>query len=697
MKNLIKIFLTLFVISMSMAMYAQKLDRTKAPGAGLAPKINIGSYKSFVLPNGLNVIVVENNKLPKVSMSLILDIQPDLEKEAVGSNSMAGSLLRKGTANRTKEQIDDQIDFIGASLNTFSTGASGSCLKKHLQTYLELFADVVLNPIFPEAELEKMKKQQISSLASMKDDPNSINDMVSSVLRNGKNHPYGELVTEETTGKITLDKCKKYYSTYFRPNVAYLVFVGDITEAEAKTAAEKYFSKWQKAVVPKFDFKTPVLPSGNVLAFVDKPGAVQSVVAVTYAVDLKPGSADAIKASVMNGILGGGVFSGRLMMNLREDKGYTYGARSSLSEDELVGNFEASAQVKGEVTDSSIIQFLYEMKRLTTELVPKDQVELTKNVMNGSFARGLENPQTIARFAVNTALNKLPKDYYQNYLENLSKVTPADVMAMAKKYIKPDNSYIVVVGNKEKEAKKLNNFSAKKTVEFFDIYGNPFVETKLKTTPDNVTAQTIVDNYLKVTGGKDKYLKITDITTKMSMSMQGMNISIEKYQKAPNKSATLTLMGGNLMQKQVFDGTKGFAVAGGQTKEVGGKDLDKLKEEAVMHSECKYAELGYKLTLAGIEAINGKDAYKIELVSPTEKKSTDYYDVESGLKVKTVMLVEMGGNAVTVTVDFADYREVDGIKFPFSITQIFGGREMKIVVSSVDFKTVIEDKIFSAN
>ena len=169
--------------------------------------------------------------------------------------------------------------------------------------------------------------------------------------------------------------CKKYYNTYFKPNNAYLTIVGDITAEEAKANAEKYFGSWKKGTVPTNSYETPQKPEGTSVAFANKDGAVQSVISITYPVELKPASQEAIEASLMNSILGGGIFSGRLMQNLREDKAYTYGARSSISSDRLVGSFSAGASVRNEVTDSSIVEFLYEMDRMASEPVSEEDLQ----------------------------------------------------------------------------------------------------------------------------------------------------------------------------------------------------------------------------------------------------------------------------------------------------------------------------------
>src|SRR5690606_16433314 len=223
-----------------------------------------------------------------------------MEKENAGYVSMMGQLLRTGTTSREKAKLDADIDFLGAYLSTSSSGVYARSLKKHADKIVEIMADVVLNPSFPDSELEKLKKQTISALAANKDDANAIAADVAQVLRYGKNHPYGEITTEETVANIDLAEIKKYYNTYYRPNNAYLAVVGDINQKEAEKLVKKYFSDWKKGDVPKAEYPMPKAPEETIIALVDRPNAVQSVINVTYPVALKPGHPDVVKSNVMN-------------------------------------------------------------------------------------------------------------------------------------------------------------------------------------------------------------------------------------------------------------------------------------------------------------------------------------------------------------------------------------------------------------
>jgi len=696
MKKIVSFILVLTVIITSCT---PKLDRSIRPTAGAAPEIKLGKIESFTLENGLKVFVVENHKLPKVAYSLTLDIDPVLQGEMAGYVETAGELLSRGTKNRTKQQLDEEIDFVGATIHTSEDGIYAASLKKHQDKLLDLMSDMLMNAEFKQEELDKIKKQTMSGLASSKDDPDAIAANVRSALVYGKKHPYGEITTEESVEIITLAKCAEYYATYFKPNVAYLAVVGDVTVEEVKALTEKYFSKWEKGDVPVHKYRTPLAPKKTEVAVVNKVGAVQSVVNITYPVNLKQNSPDVIKARVMNAILGGGS-TARLFMNLREGHGYTYGAYSSLNRDQLVGVFNANAKVRNEVTDSSVTQFMVELNRMIDENVTEEELQSIKNYMTGTFAYTLQDPQTIARFAINTQKYNLPADYYANYLKNLAAVTIDDVRAMAKKYIKPNNAIVLAVGDKDELGEKLAPFGE---VSFYDSYGNDYVE-QLKAAPAGVTAKTVLDNFITAKYGVapgvalDKKLKkIKDVTTKMTFAMQGQTINITAYSKAPNKSASIISMGTMVVQKETFNGKTGKASGMQGSKDITeGDELEELKLKSTMHIETKHDALGFKSELQGIEPIDGKDAYKLETTDPKGNKESVWFDVASGLKVKSMSVkdVEQMGGSVTAVTLMSDYRDVKGVKYAFKISQTVGPQAMDMEVNSVEVNTKVADSIF---
>ncbi|MFT3885542.1 MAG: pitrilysin family protein [Flavobacteriales bacterium] len=484
--------LSLAVTFLTPALMTAQVDRSKAPRPGPPPTVQLGQSKQFTLANGMHVIVVENHKLPMVSVQARFDIPPILQGDIAGYQDLVGELIASGTTTRTKEQIDEQVDGLGATLAGNADGVYASCLKKNFPQVMALVQDVVENATYPQAEFEKAKTRAISGIQTRADDPDQISEVVGRALMFGKGHPYGEVVTEKTMSNVGRDAVYNYYRYFFQPKDGYLVFVGDITEAEAKALAEKHFGSWTGAQVPgvqqdkgqvtvpglgKIVPAVPGVPVTNSplrVAFVDRPGSAQSVVRVIFPVDLRPNDPMAQTSQVLNTILGGGVFNARLMQNLREDKAYTYGAYSSLDPDRWAGSFSAGCSVRNQVTDSAAVELLGEVARIQQAPVSADELSLTKSYMAGSFARSLEDPRTIARFALNTILNQLPADYYATYLKRLDTVSVSSVQAAAKRFLHPDHAVLLVVGDKAQVADGLKRLSPTGTVEFYDINGDPF-------------------------------------------------------------------------------------------------------------------------------------------------------------------------------------------------------------------------------
>ncbi len=681
-------FLAFLVGLLIVPVQAQDDFRSSAPKPGPARKIVLGKSEQFTLKNGLEVIVVENHKLPRISAQVFVNAPVTNEGDKAGSILLAGQLLETGTKSRSKTEIDQSVDFIGASVGSNANGVVGSGLSRHSETIVELMSDILLNPSFPEEEFDKLKKQTLSGITIGKDDPGQMSSNVSSVVTYGADHPYGEIPTEESISITTVEDCKKYYESYFHPNLSYLVFVGDITPKKAKALAQKYFGSWKKTFAARGELSKPEAPEANQVHFVSKPGAVQSVVNITYPVDFKPGSDDAIRVNVLNQIFGGS-FTGRLFKNIREDKGYSYGAYSSISSDQEVGSFSANANVRNEVTDSALVEFLYEMKRISSEKVSDEELQTAKNMIMGSFARQMEQPTTIARFALNTARYRLPADYYATYLERLDKITKEEILEVAKKYIRPENANIVVVGNKE-TGEKLKQFSADNKLKYYDGQGKEIHQLKI-VLPDDTKAEDVVANYIKAIGGKEALAGVKDMTVKLSASVQGMTMNMKRVVKN-GKMLVEVEANGMVMNEIKFDGEKASISQMGQKQDADPATVAGLKEDAVLFPELAYDELGKKLTLKGGEQLDGKQVYVIEVESASGKKQTDYYDIKSGLKIRSQSAE--GGNVVQT--DYKDYREVEGgIMMPFDILSVGQAPfPLNFKVSEVLVNQGVDDAVF---
>ncbi len=695
MKKILSISLSLVFIAQ--LAQAQNFDRSIRPKAGPAPTINMGDAQSFTLPNGLRVFVVENHKLPSVSYQIDLDITPNLQGTSVGYQDMVGELMSSGTKLKSKDEFNKQVDALGGSISASSSGVYATSLTKQQDKLLALMSEMILQPKFTQAELEKLKTQSMSGLATQKDDPQAMSSNMIKSLIYGKGHAYGEVMTESTVKNITLDKCVKYYNTYYKPNAAFMAVVGDVTLEEAKALVTKYFGAWQKGIIPATKYTVPKNNNGTRVAVVNKTGAVQSVLNVTYPIALKTGTAEVLKARVANAILGGGS-GGRLFQNLREGHGWTYGSYSSIDDDkyENSGTFSATAECQTESTDSSANAIIMEMNRMRNELVDTKTLENIKTNMAGKFALGLEDPKTLARYAINIQKYKMDPSYYKNYLKNLSAITANDVQDISKKYINPNNAIITVAGDKNEIAKKLAPLAASGKVEMYNMYGQPEVESAKSTASANLKAEDVIGAYAAAVGGFEKWVAIQDVTTKMELEAgPGQVLNVVEIKKAPSKYFQELTAQGQSFQKKVFDGTKGKESGMQGARDFDANDVAEMKEESFFLGEAAFLTPGYKLSMAGVEKLDGKDAYVVKVTKPNGKSEMYYYDVASKLKVKSSKSLEMGGQKATMTFTYSNYQLVkNGMKFPFTITQSVGPQKFNIAVKSIEINTGVADSVF---
>lgn len=696
-----KISLSILTITLAVSAWAQTLDRSVRPKPGPAPEIKLGKPESFTLPNGMKIFVVENHKLPIVSFSIQLDIKPELEGNMAGFHEMMSELLLSGTKTRTKEKLNEEIDFIGATFNASSNSIYAKGLKKHQTKLLELISDVMMNATFTSDELEKVKSRSISGLEASENEPDAMLENVSAAINFGSKHPFGEVPNKTTIAQISLDRIQKYYSTYFRPNIAYMAIVGDVTLAEIKPLITQYFNAWQKANVPVASYENPSSPKATRVVFVPRDAAVQSVINVTYPIDLKPGTPEVIKAKVLNSILGGGS-NGRLFLNLREKHGWTYGSYSSIVQEDLKGHFTAYSKGRNAVTDSSVNEIIAEMIKMRTTLVDQQELQNHINNMTGAFAISLENSQTIAQYAINTERYKMPKDYYKNYLKNLAAVKPEDIQTVAQKFITPEKANIVVVGNKSEVVETLKRFAANGKVEYYDAYGMKIQEETKSASksevPMNIKAEDIQKKYVAAIGGEKAIRNIKSIKTVMVGELQGMKLSIEEVKKFPQKMKQVVSGNGMVLQKLVLNGEKGYQEVSGQRLNLEGEDMQEAKQDADIYADLTPEKYGIKYLLKGSDKHNGQDVYEVEETDSKGKKSTKYFNVADGLLVKEVNVVEGPQGASTLVTEYSDYREVagsDGYKIPYAIKlPLAPGMTIKAVVQSAEVNKNIDDAEF---
>ena len=671
--------------SLFLTFIMQAQDRTQ-PKPGPSPVIKIKKPEAFTLPNGLKVMVVENHKLPRVSFSLNIDNTPYAEGTKKGVADLTSSLIGNGSVKISKDAFNEEIDFLGADLNFYSSGASGSSLSKYSGRILELMAEGALNPKFTQEEFDKEKDKLIEGLKTQEKSVAAVAGRVQNVLAYGKNHPYGEFLSEETIKNVTLSDVENNYHTNFVPENAYLIIIGDVKFKETKKAVEKLFGTWAKATAPSLTFTDPVNVQYSQINFVDMPNAVQSEIALQNTVNLKMNDKDYFATIVANQILGGD-FNSYLNMNLREAHGWTYGARSSIGGSKYVSTFRASTQVRNAVTDSAVVEFFKEIKKIRTEKVTDEMLANVKAGYVGKFVMQIEKPQTVAGYALRIKTQGLPEDFYENYIKNINAVTADDVLAVANKYFLEDNIRVVIVGKGSDVIPGLEKL--KIPMFYFDKYGVATEKPVMKkAVPAGITAKSVLDNYIKAIGGEKAILAVKSLSTVAAGEIQGTALEMTSKVTSSNKLIVEMKAMGMTMMKQVVNDKGAYVSQQGQRKDLDGDKLAEAKASAMPFDELKlFLKTG--VTLDGIESFNGAEAYVIK-----DGKTTLYYDVKSGFKIGKAVVQEANGQKMTQITNFGDYKEVKGIKFPFKTSMSFGPQEIEFKTTDVKINEGVTDADF---
>ena len=428
------------------------VDVSHPPTLGAPAELRLAPITERTLPNGLRLLVVEQRELPVVDMLLLVRTGGEADPAArSGLATLTASLLDEGTSTRDALGIADQAAYLGVGLATGS-GWDQATVSLHaptarLDSALALFADVVLRPSFPGKELERLRQERLTELVQLRDRAPAIADRAFASAVYGSTHPYGRPLdgTQASTKAITRADVQRYYDTYYRPNNATLIVVGDVRADDLERRVTQLFGGWARRDVPRVAAGTAPAPTATTIYVVDKPGAPQSSIRIG-GVGVARATDDYFPLQVMNTILGGS-FTSRLNQNLRETRGYTYGARSGFAMRTMAGPFTARAEVTGTKTDSSLIEFMKELRAIA-DTVPQAELEKAKRYLVLRLPGSFETTRDIAGELVPVALYGLPLDYYDDYSARVQAVTQADVQRVARKYLNPAAFTMVVVGDR---------------------------------------------------------------------------------------------------------------------------------------------------------------------------------------------------------------------------------------------------------
>ena len=676
--------------------YVKPIDRSIQPKQGETPTIDLKKPTIFTLKNGLTVIVVENKKLPTFSVRITIDNPPLLEGDKSGLNSLSGSLFGEGSKNITKEVFNEEVDYLGATISLGMGFAYANGLSKHQEKIFELLSDAALNPNFLQEELDKEKNILITGIKADENSPAAIAERVTGILTYSTNHPYGEYLTEESIKNVTVKDIENNYKRMFRPNNAYMVVSGDVDTDRIKELVNDNFSKW-KASKKDLDNEivSPQDVSSTEINIIDMPDAVQSELRVLNITILRTNSEDHHAALVTFYILGG-AFGSYLYMNLREENGWTYGARSSIARNKWTSaTFRASTSVRNEVTDSAVVETLGEINRIRDEFVSDEMLSTAKAKYLGNFIMSTEDKSLLADFAVNIKTQDLPEDFYETFISKINSVTKEDVKRVANKYLKPENLRVIVVGKGADIADKLENITYKNKlipVKYFNKYGEEIDKPIFKKEiSSDVTVASILEKYISKVGGKDKLSAINTISIVANVTIPGAPFSprADIKEKSPNLSSlVMSVEGMGTLMTQKFDGEGGYMEQMGQKIPMEKDQIESSKSKKGLFEEIYMDDS--EMEIISLGPVDGKDAYKIKV----KENNFRYYDAESGLMIMTEEVTQQGGNTITSITKYSDYKEVDGIMYAFKREIQAGPQKIDFEILTVTFNEEISDEFF---
>lgn len=453
-------------------------DRSKKPAPGANPVVTVPDFWNEKFKNGLKIVGTKNDEIPSVALQLtirgghrLLANQPD----KAGLSYLTASLMNEDTEKYTAEEFSNKLEKLGSRISIYATSentvVSVQSLVKNLDQTLALLEERLYRPKFNEEDFQRLKKQQLEFIANQKTQPTAIANQVYSKLLYGPGSIMAipTIGTQQTVSNLTLDDVKNFYKANYSPSVAHLVIVGDI-DKEKLMPKLAFLNKWEpkKVTIPTDAAPAPIAKTRIYL--VDKPDAAQSEIRIGYMAMPFDATGNYYKANLMNFTLGG-AFNSRINLNLREDKGYTYGARSGFNGGKYAGPFTAYAGVRANATDSSLVEFMKEIHTFKANGISEEELEFMKKSIGQRDARNYETPWQKASFLSDIVEYDLKKSFVQKQSAILSKMDKKQIDALAAKYLPVDNMNIVVVGDKKQIKEGLQKLNYE--IVELDQEGNP--------------------------------------------------------------------------------------------------------------------------------------------------------------------------------------------------------------------------------
>lgn len=644
-------------------------EKTEKPDPNVKPS-PLGStpfvfprYEEFTLPDGLHVFVVENHQLPTITFSLLIragDLYDPQGKEGVAA--MTGDMMSKGTTQHSAAQIAEILDGVGATLSVETSGEamtiSGAALKKHSDLLYSMLGEQLTTPLFDEAEIEKLRKQYLASVANQKSRSIEVAQALSRKVIYGFNNQLARIQSESSINSIKKSDISRFFNLVIKPNNASIAIVGDVTVKEAKALLSKHLNKWEKG-----NISAPENPELHTerqgVYFVARPGAVQSTIIVcTPAPSRKDERFMAL--DLTSTYLGGG-FGSVLFSTLREKYSYTYSPFAFLTQGVRYNRFALGSEVRSSVTDSTISVILRELKKLDEEGPDEEILKRSIAIRVGRYKLSLEQASTIASYLQNGWFIGIPMDEVEREVERIEAVSYGDVSEAVRKYLGMFDLRIVVVGNPAIRG-TLERFGP---VYDYTLDLEPAVAEEYQRV--DMSVDDIVRGYQQALGGEAAVNAVQSavMNGRAVMSMQGrdMDGTVVRKWKSPNKDyfkIDLSVM----QQMQSTNGVQAWvSLNRGPAGEADAEETKRIILEARLFPVLSWQADGYKTSVKGKKG----DFIVVEAMTPIGKKDLYFFNTTSMLLSKTEKEEQTPGGSVTIIEKFDNYVDVAGVKFPTTV------------------------------
>jgi predicted Zn-dependent peptidase len=651
-----------FLLLLTFLQVLKSSDTTKVSKPEPLPEkeFKFPEYQTVTLDNGLKIFIIEDHKQPTVEFRLLVPGGLSVDTLKPGTAEITASLLTKGTKKLNALDIAKKIDGVGASISanveTDFVTVKAYGLKKHLNTILDVYSQVIMTPSFPEGEFNKIIPQIISSIEQEKSDPRTIASKMSRKIIYGEEHPYAVSATEQTVSSVNISDVKKYFSNYFVPNNATLAVIGDVKPNDIIKEIKKRFSNWEKSKNDVTIKLPPVSPLPLGVYFIERPGSVQSTILfVSKAIPYTHRDYDLLELAT--NVISGGI-SGRLYKTLREEHSFTYTPYGRLSQNKYFGRYFCGADVKNPVTDTALVVMLNQITSLTK--TPPDEQELAKvkTYQAGAYKMSFENSDFVGLLIQNADFYGKPVKDLETYAERIMNFSANSVKSIANQYLNPTKGYIVVVGSPEIK-EKLTQFGK---IFDFDLDLNPLSGEKAKMEEVNLTAEELIEKYINAIGGRTAISNIQTIIdtaqVEMIYSTGPIKGQLIQFQKAPDKKYMIFDM--DMFKQETWVNGQDVWIKLEKTEKLNSNEAEKLISDAQMFRYSKLIEQGYKCNVLGKQG----SYILMKAISPKGFASTFYFNSKTFLidKVERVDVTTTGTLLLTELIK--EYIEIGGVKLP---------------------------------